>query len=474
MGFQPEDSVIRNCTKCCSCLFIAVVSVYICLCAFVFTTPLYAVGEIAAWGYNNEGECNVPEPNIGFIAVSGGGFHSLGLRADGSIVAWGDNFFNQCDLPSPNMDFNSISAGGLHSLGLKTDGSIVAWGSNNDGVCDVPSPNTGFTAVAAGFYHSLGLMAEALPETGGSVIAWGDDSFGQCDVPEPNTGFTAIATGGFHSLGLKIDGSIVAWGSNSGGQCDVPEPNMGFTAVAAGSNHSLGLKIDSSIVAWGDNYFGQCDVPQPNKGFIAIAAGGDHSLGLKFDGTIVAWGDNLDGEGIVPPPNANFIAISAGAFHSLGLKGCLFNLNGDLNNDCRVDLEDMAVLAGLWLQTPDTTSAGIALALNGDGTIDFLSYAALANNWIVDCIENPNNPSCVPKLCPFNLAGDLNKDCRVDLEDLTILAAQWLQPPGSPSADIAPGPDGDGATDFLDYATFANTWLVDCFHDSANPACVHE
>jgi hypothetical protein len=231
------------------------------------------------------------------------------------------------------------------------------------------------------------------------------------------------------------------------------------------------LKIDSSIVAWGNNSFGQCSVPQPNKGFIAIAAGGDHSLGLKVDGSIVAWGDNFDGEGNVPPPNTDFIAISAGAFHSLGLRGCLFNLNGDLNNDCKVDLEDLKLLALQWLQPPDITSADIAPQPDGDGVTDFLDYATLANNWLVDCIENPTNPSCVPKLCPFNLAGDLNKDCRVDLEDLTILAIQWLQPTGTPSADIAPWPDGDGVTDFLDYAALANNWLVDCFHDSANPAC---
>ena len=40
-------------------------------------------------GYNNYGQCNVPSPNTGFVAVAAGGYHSLGLKEDGSIVAWG-------------------------------------------------------------------------------------------------------------------------------------------------------------------------------------------------------------------------------------------------------------------------------------------------------------------------------------------------------------------------------------------------
>ena len=33
-----------------------------------------------AWGFNSEGQCNVPAPNTDFVAVAGGGEHSLGLK----------------------------------------------------------------------------------------------------------------------------------------------------------------------------------------------------------------------------------------------------------------------------------------------------------------------------------------------------------------------------------------------------------
>jgi alpha-tubulin suppressor-like RCC1 family protein len=278
--------------------------------AYVTSEP----GSVVAWGRNDYGQCNVPSPNSGYIAVAGGSRHSLGLKADGSIVAWGYNDYGQCSVPIPNAGFIAVAGGGFHSLGLKPDGSIVAWGWNNYGQCNIPSPNTGFIAVAAGSYHSLGLKSD------GSVVAWGQNDHGQCNVPSPNTGFIAVAGGEYHSLGLKSDGSIVAWGNNGSGQCNVPEPNSGFIAVAGGAHHSLGLKADGSIVAWGSNGSGQCNVPSPNSGFIAVAGVYNHSLGLKSDGSIVAWGWNYFGQCEVPEPNTGFIAVAAGPYHSLGIR----------------------------------------------------------------------------------------------------------------------------------------------------------
>jgi len=234
-------------------------------------------GEIVAWGYNGAGQCDVPEPNEGFIAVAGGDSYSLGLKADGSIAAWGRNDANQCNVPEPNTGFVSVAGGDSHSLGLKADGSIVAWGYNLYGQCDVPEPNAGFIAVAGGGHHSLGLKAD------GSIVAWGWNFYGQCNVPEPNEDFIAVAGGNRHTLGLKAAGPIAAWGQNNEGQCNVPLPNEDFIAVAGGVYHSLGLKADGSIVAWGLNNYGQCTVPLPNEGFVAVTGGGWHSLGLKTE-----------------------------------------------------------------------------------------------------------------------------------------------------------------------------------------------
>jgi RHS repeat-associated protein len=119
------------------------------------------------------------------------------LKADGSIVAWGYNGYGQCTVPIPNTGFIGVTAGSYHNLGLKADGSIVAWGNNGQGQCNVPTPNSGFLAVVGGYEHSLGLKAD------GSIVAWGLNSSGQCTVPVPNTGFIAMAAGERQSLGIK-------------------------------------------------------------------------------------------------------------------------------------------------------------------------------------------------------------------------------------------------------------------------------
>jgi hypothetical protein len=70
----------------------------------------------------------------------------------------------------------------------------------------------------------------------------------------------------------------------------------------------------------------------------------------------------------VPQFSSAITAIAAGWYYSLGLKGsaavCLYNIEGDFNEDCKVDFSD---------------------------------FAAFAGNWLTDCFENPSNPACVHK-----------------------------------------------------------------------------
>jgi glycoprotein endo-alpha-1,2-mannosidase len=60
----------------------------------------------------------------------------------------------------------------------------------------------------------------------------------------------------------------------------------------------------------------------------------------------------------------------------------------------------------------------------------------------------------------FNCAADINHDCIVDFKDFSILAEQWLQSPGIPSADIAPPLTGDGIVDSNDLAVLSEIWLT--------------
>ncbi len=73
--------------------------------------------------------------------------------------------------------------------------------------------------------------------------------------------------------------------------------------------------------------------------------------------------------------------------------------------------------------------------------------------------QNTVSGACILQL--ENVPGDITGNGKVDFDDLKILTDQWLQPPGTPSADIAPPPDGDNIVNFLDFALLADNWLQD-------------
>ena len=76
---------------------------------------------------------------------------------------------------------------------------------------------------------------------------------------------------------------------------------------------------------------------------------------------IIVWGE----QGTPSAPLTNLTKIAAGEHHSLALKSvCYFVLAGDVNNDCKMD---------------------------------FYDFALMAESWLIDCQANLSNPACVPK-----------------------------------------------------------------------------
>ncbi len=258
-------------------------------------------GRVMAWGYNYSGQCKVA-PGNDFVAISGGRYHTVALRADGSLAAWGENWLGQCNVPAGN-DFVAVAAGYYHSLAVRSNGAIVAWGYNENGQCNVPAGND-FIAVGAGVEHSLALRKN------GSIVVWG----GQSTAPAGND-FVAVAAGGFHNLALKDNGTVVCWGRNDEGQCNAPAGN--FVAVSGGNIHSFAIRSDGSIAAWGyPDSVGS--VPAGNN-FVAVVAGWSHNLALRSDGTIAAWGSNGAGQ-LNVPAGGDFVAIAAGEDFSAAIR----------------------------------------------------------------------------------------------------------------------------------------------------------
>ena len=271
-------------------------------------------GTVVAWVRNTEGQTNVPLGLNGVVAMAGGGYHNLALKADGTIVTWGHNDQGQGSPPvQAQSGLEAVAGGAFHSLALKNDGTVIAWGRNVEGQTNVPAGLVGAVAVSGGAFHSLALLSN------GTVVAWGRNDQGQGSVPVGLTGVTAVAGGGYHNLAIKTNGTVFAWGFNGNGQTNVPPAVSGAIAVSGGGYHSVALKSDGTVVAWGDNAYGQTNVPVGLSGVVAVSAGFSHNLALKSDGTVVAWGLNNFGQQTVPTGLSGVMALSAGYYHNLAL-----------------------------------------------------------------------------------------------------------------------------------------------------------
>ena len=219
-----------------------------------------ADGTVACWGGLAYGKADAPDGV--FTAISSGWDHSCGIKADGTAVCWGgtDTFTpGHPEEPSgvftghtdaPDGVFTAISAGGGHSCGIKADGTVACWGYNTDGQLD--APDRVFTAISAGSWYSCGIKAD------GTAVCWGENDDGQLDAPDGV--FTAISAGGRHSCGIKADGTVACWGSSEEGRLDAPDGV--FTAISAGLYHSCGIKADGTAVCWGWDTFVQFDAPE--------------------------------------------------------------------------------------------------------------------------------------------------------------------------------------------------------------------
>jgi hypothetical protein len=87
-----------------------------------------------------------------------------------------------------------------------------------------------------------------------------------------------------------------------------------------------------------------------------------------------------------------FVAIAAGQYHSPAIfQSCRYLIAGDVNDDCKVDSHDLGVLNEQWLAPEGTAD------LDGVDGINLADFALLAENWLLDCEAEPQNPACVPK-----------------------------------------------------------------------------
>lgn len=272
-------------------------------------------------------------------AVSGGGGHSLMLKADGTVWAAGQNVWGQLGNNSQTTsglpvqvigltNVTAIAAGGTHSMALTASGTVYVWGWNASSQLGDASTNyvettpkllslTNVAAIAAGDYHSIALT------TSGDLYTWGGNGVGQLgngsntttSVPQlVASGVQAIAAGIQVTLFVKTDGTVWGTGDNEWGQLgdntftarNTPVQMIGVAgavAVRGGNKHSVILLADGTVAAVGINGAGQAGfsghwyraTAGPVDGLtniVAISTGRDFSLALDGDGAVWSWGTN--------------------------------------------------------------------------------------------------------------------------------------------------------------------------------------
>ena len=225
----------------------------------------------------------------GISAVSGGGDHTMYIKAGGTLWAMGYNLFGQ--LGDGTMTHRSsavqvatgvasVAAGRVHTMYVETDGTLWAMGYKGNG--------------------QLGDGKDANVE------------FRRTPV-RVATGVASVAAGADHTMYVKTDGTLWATGSNAQGQLgdggnltsNTPvQVATGVASVAAGRVHTMYVKTDGTLWAMGDNRYGQLgDGTTTNRssavrvatGVASVAAGDDHTMYVKTDGTLWAMGYNLFG-----------------------------------------------------------------------------------------------------------------------------------------------------------------------------------
>lgn len=202
-------------------------------------------GTVVAWGYNAFGQTDVPPGLSGVVAINGGGEHSLALKSDGTVVAWGANtawasndpncanvgfpcervVTGQVSPPTGLGNVVAISGGNFHSIALRANGP---WS---------PPPRYTLTRAVA-------------PEGGGTIIVSPENGDGKYDantvvtltaVPKANqafTGWSGAASGTANPIQITMDGNKTITATFA--PLDIPDTHLNLivSPAFAGTIHA--------------------------------------------------------------------------------------------------------------------------------------------------------------------------------------------------------------------------------------------
>jgi hypothetical protein len=170
-----------------------------------------------------------------------------------------------------------------------------------------------------------------------------------------------------------------------------------------------------------------------------FSAGGGHLwLGYISSGTLTMNG------GTINAPGRFGLGFSGGSAAAHLDGGTITAGSFSMTSSCLVDI------------------TGGTLIINGDQTAIIQSYAN--SGWFtayggvgkVVCEYNITNPGKTTITAIALVAGDIDNDFDVDIDDLILFTNDWLDPNSGSAANF----DGQGRVDFKDFATLAANWMA--------------
>lgn len=310
-------------------------------------------GQVVAWGLSSApGQSSrteelIPIPEglraVQVTATAGmtaSKIHCLALKKDGTVVAWGWNGEGQCDVPPELANVVSVAAGDGVSLALKTDGTITVWGGgklysfipkNLSNV--VQATFTGGGAVFLLADGSCRFISENHGEEAGPLenIRKRDGSVTRRPRNMTPTWEKIISTGnlvsisgGRYGYGLTAQGEVVVFNANDDPVGMVPNdlgPVAALPIVPDYCDYVAAIQIDGTVRAWGRNDSGQCEVPNNLPPIKSLFTGPSHTAAITTEGKLVTWGWNWHGERDIPAEieNARFLSAFAGNGFTLAI-----------------------------------------------------------------------------------------------------------------------------------------------------------
>ena len=398
-------------------------------------------GFVTAWGYNGNGQCNIPaDANSGVSAIAGGYEHTIALKA-GTVLAWGYNGNGQClgtdPFGNPNTGtangqpmrimgvtlagVTAIAGGGNHTMALKSDGYVVAFGYNQQGQCNI-SETLGFcTAIAAGESHSIAIQIDCNHDGVADAIQ---------SIANPDRD---------QNHNYQLDSCEIATGvqedCNLNGVIDSVEQGLNTPVALASQQLSpIGYGQDASDNTYSKTWTISTPANAISDPVLEIKAFGDFSLTMEY--ITVFMNNRFIGNYFKYPAKdcseiSHTMTIPLEIFNSIiaGSDGSTADLVIDFMPSIAVDAH--ACNNGSWIKGSLSYTSAVGADCNANGLLDeceMRDYPATDSNGnqTVDECENGGSVGACP--------GDLDSSRSLDSGDVAIVLLNYgiIAMPGDP------------------------------------------